>query len=184
MARAGSSFFTVTDGPPAPRAGLETRPTIIWLRGEHDIATDGALRRTLERAIALNDAALVVDLTKVELLSASTIGVILAARDTLQQQSRSLTMRAPSPHVRRVIGICGLQHLLIPEGPDEMAGVVGGPDEMAGVVGEALGSWVEVRDAVPGGRQPGPSTPAPNRVPVHAGQAARWREAGPDKMPT
>ncbi len=173
MARAGSSFFTVTDGPPAPRAPLETRPTIIWLRGEHDIATDGALRRTLERAIALNDAAIVVDLTKVELLSASTIGVILAARDTLRQQSRSLTMRAPSPHVRRVIDICGLQHLLIP--------AVG--DEMAGVVGEALGSWVEVRDAVPAGRQPGPSAPTANRVPVHAGQAARWREAGPDKIP-
>jgi len=174
MARAGSSFFTVTDGPPAPRAGLETHPTIIWLRGEHDIATDGALRRTLERAIALNDAGIVIDLTKVDLLSASTIGVVLAARDTLRQQSRSLTMRAPSPHVRRVIGICGLEHLLI-------AAV---PDEMAGVVGEARGPWVEVRDAVPAGRQPGPSTPGPNRLPVHAGQAAGWRGAGPDKMPT
>jgi anti-anti-sigma factor len=173
MARAGSSFFTVTDGPPTPGADLEARPTIIWLRGEHDITTDAGLRCTLERAIAVNDAAIVVDLTKVELLSASTIAVILAARDTLQQQSRSLTMRAPSPHVRRVIGICGLQHLLIPAVPDEMPGVVG----------EALGSWVEVRDGVPPGRQPGASTPAPNRVPVHAGQAARWRETGPDKMP-
>ncbi len=49
---------------------------------------------------------------------------------------------------------------------------------MAGVVGEALGSWVEVRDAVPGGRQPGPSTPAKNRVPVHAGQAAALARSG------
>src|SRR5579863_3205471 len=125
MARAGSSFFTVTDGPPAPRAGLETLPTIVWLLGEHDIATDGALRRTFERAIALNDAEIVIDLSKMELMSASTLGVILAVRDTLRQQSRSLTMRAPSPHVRRVIGICGLQHLLIPRVQDEMAGVVG-----------------------------------------------------------
>ncbi len=159
MARAGSSFFTVTDEPPAPRAGLETLPTTIWLKGEHDIATDGALRRTLERAIALSDAEIVVDLSDVELMSASTFGVILAARDTLRQQSRSLTMRAPSPHVRRVIGICGLQHLLIPAVRDEMAGVIG----------EALGSWVEVRDGVPAGRQPAPSAPAPNRAPVHAG---------------
>jgi anti-anti-sigma factor len=173
MARAGSSFFTVSDEPPAPRAGLETLPTIIWLQGEHDIATDGSLRRTLERAIALNDAEIIVDLSKVELMSASTLGIILVARDTLRQQSRSLTMRAPSPHVRRVLGICGLQHLLIP----------GAEDETPGLVGEALGSWVEVRDAVPAGRQPGASTPAPNRVPVHAGQAARWRETGPDKMP-
>jgi anti-anti-sigma factor len=174
MARAGSSFFTVTDGPPAPRAGLETLPTIIWLLGEHDIATDEALRLTFERAIALNDAGIVVDLSKMELMSASTLGVILAARDTLRQRSRSLTMRAPSPHVRRVIGICGLQHLLIP----------GAQDEMAGVAREPVGTWVEVRDAVPAGRQPAPSTPGPNRAPVHAGQAAGWRQAGPDKMPT
>jgi len=174
MAHAGSSFFTVTEGPPAPRASLETRPTIIWLQGEHDIATDGALRRTLARAVALNDAEIVVDLSNVELMSASTLGVILGARDTLRQQSRSLTMRAPSPHVRRVIRICGLQHLLIP----------GVRDEMAGVVGESLGSWVEVRDGVPAGRQPGLSTPPPNRAPVRAGHATGWREAGPDKMPT
>jgi len=83
-------------------------------------------------------------------------------------------MRAPSPHVRRVIGICGLQNLLIPEVPGEMARVMG----------EALGSWVEVRDAVPAARHPGASTPALNRALVHAGRAAGWREAGPDKMPT
>ncbi len=143
MARAGSSFFTVTDGPPPPGAAPETGPTIIWLRGEHDIATDGALRRKLEHAIALNDAAIVIDLSKVELMCASTLGVIVAARETLRQQSRSLTMRSPSPHIRRVIGICGLPHLLSPRVRDEMAGVVGG----------ALGSWVEVRDGAPAGRQ-------------------------------
>jgi anti-sigma B factor antagonist len=123
MARAGSCFFTV-DGPPlTPDAGLETSPTIIWLRGEHDIATDGALRHTLARAIALNRAAIVVDLSRVELMSASTLGVIIAGKNSLREQSRSLTMRAPSPHVRRVIGICGLDNLLNPEKQDEMAGV-------------------------------------------------------------
>jgi hypothetical protein len=124
----------------------------------------------LERAIALNDAAIVVDLSKVELMSASTIGVILAARDTLRKQSRSLTMRAPSPHVRRVISICGLQNLLSPGERDE-------------VVGEALGSWVELRDTAPAVRQPGLSTPAANRVPVHAGHVAAWRETGSEKVP-
>ncbi|HUC15907.1 MAG TPA: STAS domain-containing protein [Acidimicrobiales bacterium] len=125
MARAGSSFFTVTDGPPPPGAERETCPTIIWLRGEHDIATDGALRRTLEGAIALNDAAILIDLSEVELLSASTLGVIVAARNSLRQQSRSLTMRAPTPHVRRVISICGLHNLLSPGERDQMAGVAG-----------------------------------------------------------
>jgi anti-anti-sigma factor len=68
----------------------------------------------LERAIAHNQAAVVVDLSNVELMSASTLGVIVAGQDSLRQQSRSLTMRSPSPHVRRVIGICGLDNLLSP----------------------------------------------------------------------
>lgn len=114
MAHAGSSFFTVADRPQPPDLGPGTSPTVIWLRGEHDIATDGDLRHTLERAIADNQAAVVVDLSNVELMSASTLGVIVAGQDSLRQQSRSLTMRSPSPHVRRVIGICGLDNLLSP----------------------------------------------------------------------
>jgi anti-anti-sigma factor len=116
MALAGSSFFTVTDRPPPPGAGqAATAPSIIWLRGEHDLATDGDLRRTLARAIAHNNAAIVVDLSRVEFMGASTLGVIVAAWNSLRQESRSLTMRSPSPHVRRVIGICGLQNLLSSE---------------------------------------------------------------------
>ena len=123
MARAGSSFVTVADRPPPPGAGRDTGPTIIWLRGEHDIATDPDLRRTLDRAISLNDAPIVIDLSKVELMSASTLGIIVVAWDTLRQQSRSLTMRSPSPHVRRVISICRLHNLLNSEERDRMTGV-------------------------------------------------------------
>jgi anti-sigma B factor antagonist len=173
MARAGSSFFTVTDRPPPPGVGPETGPTIIWLRGEHDIATDADLRRTLARAISLNNAAIVVDLSKVELMSASTLGVIVAAWNDLRQQSRSLTMRAPSPHVRRVISICGLHNLLSAEERDRMAGVAR----------KGLGSWVNVAEGEHGGGQLGPSTPA-ERAPVCVGQSAAWREPVPDEMPT
>ena len=174
MARAGSSFFTVTDRPPPPGAGPETGPTIIWLRGEHDIATDTDLRRTLGRAIALNNAAIVIDLSKVELIDASTLGVIVAAWNDLRQQSRSLTMRAPSPHVRRVISICGLHNLLSAEERDRMAGVAR----------KGLGSWAKVADGEHGGGQAGPSTASAKRSPVCVGQSAAWREPGPDEMPT
>ena len=95
MVHFGSSFFTVADQALpkglAPAAG----PTVVWLEGEHDIATAGALLRVLGRAIAANDAAIVVDLSEAVLVSASTLGVILSARDFLRQRSRSLTVRAP-----------------------------------------------------------------------------------------
>jgi len=143
VARAGSCFITVTDRPRPVRTGTEIGPTIIWLRGEHDIATDGTLRRVLTRAIALNNAAIVLDLSKVELMSASTLDVIVKAQVFLQQQSRSLTMRSPSPQVRRIIQICGLDNLLS-----------SGPDQRDAVAGKALGSWVAVPDAEQVGRQP------------------------------
>jgi anti-anti-sigma factor len=171
MTRAGSSFFTVTDRPPPPGTRPGMGPTIIWLRGEHDIATDPDLRRTLDRAISLNNAPIVIDLSKVELMSASTLGIIVVAWNTLRQQSRSLTMRSPSPHVRRVISICGLHNLLSSEQRDDVARV---PQKGLGPL--------EVPDYGQGGRQPGASTV--KRVPVHVGQAAAWREPGPDEMPT
>jgi anti-anti-sigma factor len=174
MALAGSSFFTVTDRPPPTGAGQEARPSIIWLRGEHDIATDGDLRRTLARAIAHNNAAIVVDLSKVEFISASTLGVIVAAWNSLRQESRSLTMRSPSPHVRRVIGICGLQNLLSSEVRDRTVGTARkGP-----------GPRVEAHEDEQPGRQPGLSAASAKPVPVHVGQVAAWRETGPDEMPT
>jgi len=114
MAHVGSSFFTVSNRPPGP-VGSETEPIVVWLGGEHDIATDIALRRTLERAIAFNGSALVLDLAKVELLSASTLGVIVTARNYLRQRSRSLTVRHASAHVRRIIAICDLDYLFSPE---------------------------------------------------------------------
>jgi anti-anti-sigma factor len=173
MASAGSSFFTVTDRPPPPGTGPETGPTIIWLRGEHDIATDGDLRRTLASAIALNNAPVVVDLSKVELMSASTLGVVVAACDVLRQQSRTLTMRSPLSQVRRIISICGLHNLLSSEERDKMAGL---PQN-------AVISLVEVPDDKQVGRQPGAPTSPVERVPVHVGQAAAWREIGPHEMP-
>jgi anti-anti-sigma factor len=175
MARAGSSFFTVTDRRPPPWTRPEIGgPTIIWLRGEHDIATDGDLRRTLANAIALDNAPIVIDLSKVELMSASTLGIIIAAWNTLRQQSRSLTMRSPSSHVRRVINICGLQDLLSSEGRDKTGAVAR----------KGLASLVDVPDDEHAGGRARAATVSEKRVPVHVGHAAAWREPGPDKMPT
>ena len=119
-------------------AGRGTCPTVVWLRGEQDIATDGELRRVLACGVAANDAAIVVDRSEVELMSASTLGVLVTARALLGEQSRSLTVRHPSAFVRRIIGSCGLADLLGPSG-----------QKTAGGAGDALGSWVAVPSSVP-----------------------------------
>ena len=124
MAPVGPSFFTVSDRPPASPGGSEIGPIVVWLWGEHDLSTDSALWLTLARAIAIGSAGVIIDLSGVEFMGASTLGVIARARELLRQRSASLTVRSPSAFLRRVISVCGLDDLLGPS-PEMAADVTG-----------------------------------------------------------
>jgi len=106
--------------------------TIVWLRGEHDVSTRAALSHTLASAIAASTNDLVVDLSEVQFLDASTIGVLSAAREYLCARSRTLTLRCPPRFARRLLDICGLADLVEPDPVDVTA------------PGVALRSWVAV----------------------------------------
>lgn len=86
--------------------------TVIWLRGEHDIATAGTLAATLTHAIRADAADVVLDLRRVTFLDAATVGVLVESRNILECESRRLTFRAPSPRAMHVLTICGLAHLV------------------------------------------------------------------------
>jgi len=159
MVIAGSSFFTVPD-PPKSGGG----PIIVWLVGEHDLPTDDALCAALASAIALDSAGLILDLSGVEFMAASTLGVIVWARAFLRQRARSLTVRAPSARARRVIGACNLNDLVGPSSKIE-----------SNVGGEALDSWVAVATVERDGGQPGPSVRVPERVPAFVGPTVDLR---------
>jgi anti-sigma B factor antagonist len=124
MAPVGPSFSTVSDQPPASRRSAEIGRSVVWLWGEQDISTDTALCVTLAGAIALGSAEIIVDLSGVEFMGASTLGVIVQARRLLRQGSASLTVRSPSAFLRRVISACGLDDLLGPS-PEMAADVTG-----------------------------------------------------------
>ena len=72
MAHVGR-FFTI---PPPVARGCEPETIAVWLAGEHDSSTDGALCLTLAHAIALEPAAIVIDLSAVPVISASTLKTI------------------------------------------------------------------------------------------------------------
>jgi anti-anti-sigma factor len=126
--------------------------------GEHDISTDDALCATLASATALDGAGLVLDLSGVEFMAASTLGVIVWARTFLRQRARSLTVRAPSARAWRVIDVCQLNDLLGPS-----------PEIDSGRTLEALGSWVAVAAVERGDGEASPSVRAPERVPALVG---------------
>ena len=85
---------------------------VISVVGEHDISTLSLLNGTLARAISADGAEVVVDLSGVTFLDASTIGALIRARNTLRQQSRSLTLRSPSRCAGRLLDLCGLTDLV------------------------------------------------------------------------
>jgi anti-sigma B factor antagonist len=116
---------------------------VVWLRGELDIATTADVAEAIARAIAFDDADLVVDLSEVAFMDASTIGVIVRAGNMLLEQSRSLILRAPTTSARRVVDLCGLAELVEPVSPDPDAGA-----------SSALGSWVAI-PAIDRMEQPG-----------------------------
>lgn len=124
--------------------------TVVWVRGEHDIATKASLVVALDRAARLDDAPLLVDLSAVTFMDASTIGALVASRTCLQSGGQTLEVRAPSPRALRVLEQCGLAHLVHRE-----------PRHSTGVAA-ALGTWVDVSPIAPSGPA-GPVTRAPVR---------------------
>lgn len=116
------------------RGERATPCTIVWLRGEHDVATVSGLSDTLAEALDRDDANVIVDLRAVEFMGAATIGVLLRARKLLRLRNRTLTLRTPSAAARRIIDACGLSGVL-----------ECGPDEASAPRGAlALSSWVQV----------------------------------------
>ena len=88
--------------------------TVIWLDGEHDLATLPALADRLAAAISADPADLVIDLSGVEFIGSAAIGELIRCRDSLRLQSRTLTLRSPSPFATRLLGLYGLADTVEP----------------------------------------------------------------------
>jgi len=115
------------------RPGSDPLRTVVQVRGEHDIATRAHLSATIARAAQLDDADILVDLSDVTFMDASTIGALVVARNSLRARARSLSVRAPSPRARRLLDLCGLAGLI-----DESRA------PLLASAAPALGSWVDV----------------------------------------
>jgi len=136
--------FTYYSSCRLSRAGPGAKLSVLWLGGEHDIATKDVLAATIAEAIALDEPAVVIDLSGVHFISAATIGVIVGAKKVLARRGRSLVLRDPPPFVRRVFGACGLSGLLDGNLSAEAFEAVEGA--------AALGSWVDVPATARGDR--------------------------------
>ncbi|HLF98891.1 MAG TPA: STAS domain-containing protein [Acidimicrobiia bacterium] len=114
------------------RSGALDSGAVVWVRGEHDISTVGALTDTLARAIAFDSTEVVVDLSGVQFMDAATVSVIVRTREYLRERQRALVLRSPSTSAKRIFDLCELSDLfdVSPDAPTSLA--------------EALESWVAV----------------------------------------
>lgn len=161
---------SVSVSPPRPAATKGGRGrTVVWVGGEHDIATRIELSGAIAHAAARDDSDVFVDLSAVTFMDASTIGAIVGGRNLLRSRSRVLSVRAPSARALRVLDLCGLGSLIEPR-------------ETA-----ALATWVDVPAAEQVGRperalaQPSPGSAAlpGSTVDVDAMPAVETVRAGP-----
>jgi anti-sigma B factor antagonist len=101
--------LSVLSSDVAPFLSHDRDRAVVWLEGEHDIATVSILTDTLTRAISADDADVIVDLSGVTFIDAATVGVLISARNSLHRESRSLMLRSPSRFAGRVLDLCGLR---------------------------------------------------------------------------
>jgi anti-anti-sigma regulatory factor len=100
MASDGSASSAARSGP-VVRVASEDGTTVVWLPGEHDIATAAALREELA-AVTADGADVVVDLSWATLIDASIVGVLRQASQRLGAGSARPVLRDPSHLARRV----------------------------------------------------------------------------------
>ncbi len=139
------------------RAGSDPFRTVVRVRGGHDAATSEQLSIKLAQAAALDGADIVVDLSGVTFMDASTIGALVLAGNRLRDLSRSMLFREPSTSALRVLRLCQLAQLA-----DEDSA----PTQTPGAA--ALGSWVDVpaRDRCQDSAQPSADQEAPSSAPA------------------
>lgn len=79
---------------------------VVWLFGEHDCSTEDALSAKFADVIGAGDGDLVVDLSAVRFMDASTVTVLARARRRLATEQRALVVRPPSKQATCVLSLC------------------------------------------------------------------------------
>ncbi|MFD8393943.1 anti-sigma factor antagonist [Streptomyces sp. NPDC059680] len=86
---------------------------LVTLCGELDICTEGALRSALREAVGRGCQGVDLDLTGITFCDCSGLNVLLAARRAALRAGKTLTVRAASRQVRRLLNATGTGSLFV-----------------------------------------------------------------------
>jgi len=93
-------------GPGTPRS--TGAPTVLWLVGDVDLDTAPELRWGLLEALTTGSSDLVIDASGVRFMAACGVGALMTAQRCAQLSGRSVRLRSPSPPVRRLWEVLGI----------------------------------------------------------------------------
>lgn len=96
--------------PPVRSVDVAGNATVVRLAGELDLYNADEIRNALNEVIATSPARVVVDLTDVDFLDSTALGVLIEARSKLGADE--LALAAPQHEVRRTLQVSGLDRRL------------------------------------------------------------------------
>lgn len=135
--------------------------TILQVAGEVDLATRDELRERLLALVAEGARHLVVDLTALEFIDSSGLGVLIRVRNVVQEQGGSLTLVANQERILKPFRVTGLadNYFTIVDSVETATSAADGtgPDGAepdGGADGPAAGADVEADPESAGGADP------------------------------
>lgn len=90
---------------------MESEPPIIELEGEVDVYTAPQLKQQMISLLESGARELVVDLTKVDYLDSTALGVLIGGLKRMRERDGNMVLVCPSPRIRRVFEITGLDKI-------------------------------------------------------------------------
>lgn len=93
-------------------AQLGAEAYVLEVGGELDLHTSPRLRSRIGELVASGATELIVDLTETTFVDSTALHVLLDARKRLGSEGGELIVLCPSPHVRRVFEVTGVDGLL------------------------------------------------------------------------
>lgn len=90
---------------------LEKELPIIALEGEVDVYTAPQLKQQMISLLEEGAREVVVDLSRVDYLDSTALGVLIGGLKRLREMDGNLALVCPSPRIRRVFEITGLDKI-------------------------------------------------------------------------
>lgn len=90
---------------------LESGVPVITLEGEVDVYTAPQLKQQMIALLEAGTKQMLIDLTQVEYFDSTALGVLIGGLKRMRERDGNLSLVCPSPRIRRVFEITGLDKI-------------------------------------------------------------------------